>query len=148
MAIPPMEDRQDHMENSRLPTRNEIEELVGFLPLLYAEGYQPVKQWHGGKPDAAGVIQMPFPEYDQGVEDFFRAAGRGCWCDYGYDPSEAGQMINDADFIKHSSLEEIKTMLTYCVRGERFGDGHWEAMIENGNIRRLLERLAELVSLM
>jgi hypothetical protein len=35
-------------------------------------------------------------------------------------------------------------MLTYCVRGERFSDGHWGAMIEAGYVRRLLERLAEL----
>ena len=136
------------MTTTRPPTITEINELVNFLPKLYAEGLQLVEQWHGGKPDAAGVIQMPYPEYNPVVEDFFHAAGKECWCDYGYDPSEAGQMINDADFIKRSSLEEIKTMLTYCVRGERFGDGHWEAMIENGNIRRLLERLAELVSLM
>jgi len=37
-------------------------------------------------------------------------------------------------------------MLTYCVRGERFGDGDWGAMIEDGHVRRLLERLAEIQS--
>ena len=41
---------------------------------------------------------------------------------------------------------QIKTMLTYCVRGERFGDGHWAAMIEGGHVRRLLERLTEMRS--
>jgi hypothetical protein len=30
------------------------------------------------------------------------------------------------------------------VRGERFNEGHWGAMIEQGYVRRLLERLAEL----
>ena len=35
-------------------------------------------------------------------------------------------------------------MLTYCVRGERFSDGHWEAMVESGVIRSILERLQEL----
>ena len=32
-------------------------------------------------------------------------------------------------------------MLTYYVRGERFCDGHLDAMITEGHIRRLLERL-------
>ena len=32
-------------------------------------------------------------------------------------------------------------MLTFCVRGECFSDGHWAEMIEKGYIRRLLERL-------
>jgi hypothetical protein len=35
-------------------------------------------------------------------------------------------------------------MLTYCVRGERFSEGHWGAMIEQGHVRRLLERLVEI----
>jgi hypothetical protein len=37
-----------------------------------------------------------------------------------------------------------KTMLTFCVWGERFCDGHWAAMNQGGHVRRLLERLAEL----
>ena len=32
-------------------------------------------------------------------------------------------------------------MLTFCVRGERFSDGHWAEMIEKGYIRQLLEQL-------
>lgn len=35
-------------------------------------------------------------------------------------------------------------MLTYCVRGERFFAGHWSAMIEQGYICRLLQRLRQL----
>lgn len=136
------------MKETRTPTRAEIDALIAFLPKLYAEGFKPVIQWHGGKPDPDGLIQMPYPEYNRVVEDFFRAAGKDCWCDYDYDPVEAGQMINNADFIKNCSLDQVKTMLTYCVRGERFGDGHWEAMIEMGNLRRLLERLVVIGSLM
>jgi hypothetical protein len=29
-------------------------------------------------------------------------------------------------------LESIKTLLTYCVRGVRFCDGHWESIIQSG----------------
>ncbi len=136
------------MKDTRPPSISEINELIAFLPKLYAEGFKPVNQWHGGTSDVNGVIMMPFPEYNQVVEDFFRAAGKECWCDYGYDPSEAGQMIRDTEFVKNSSLAQIKTMLTYYVRGERFCDGHWGAMIESGYIRNLLERLSELASLM
>jgi hypothetical protein len=35
-------------------------------------------------------------------------------------------------------------MLTYCVRGERFSDGHWAAMLESGRIVALLKRLRAL----
>ena len=37
-------------------------------------------------------------------------------------------------------------MLTFCVRGERFSDGHWAEMIEVGYIGFLLERLIVLQS--
>jgi hypothetical protein len=55
-------------------------------------------------------------------------------------------MLKDQNGIKTSSLSQIKTMLTFCVRGERFSDGHWAQMIEQGHIRRLLERLNEIKS--
>jgi len=55
-------------------------------------------------------------------------------------------MLRDENLVKTASLFQIKTMLTFCVRGERFSDGHWAAMIEKGYIRRLLERLNEIKS--
>ena len=136
------------MNKTRQPTTAEINELIAFLPKLYGEGFEPVKQWHGGKQEDKQIMTMPWPEYNRVVTDFFRTAGKECWCDYGYDPDQAGQMIRDADNVKNSSLDQVKTMLTYCVRGERFCDGHWGEMIERGTIRNLLERLTELGSLM
>lgn len=129
---------------SRLPTLHEIDELLAFLPRLYAEGFSPVRRWHGGTARPDGVIMMPWPEYDEVVEAFYGSAARECWLDYGYNPTVAQAMLQDQVLVAAASLDQIKTMLTYCVRGERFCDGHWEAMIELGHIRRLLERLREL----
>ena len=53
-------------------------------------------------------------------------------------------MLVSDDGVRDATIEQIKTMLTYCVRGERFNDGHWAAMLEGGHVRRLLERLAEI----
>jgi Family of unknown function (DUF6508) len=132
--------------NTRTPTSQELEELVSFLPRLYAEGFTPIKRWGGGTIDQDGVLTMPWPEYDKVVEDFFRVASSACWSDYDYRPEEAGRMLQNDDVIRTADLDQIKTMLTYCVRGERFCDGHWGAMIEGGYVRRLLQRLAELRS--
>jgi hypothetical protein len=130
-----------------LPTLPEIEELVAFLPRLYAQGFVPVKQWHGGIKREDGVYTMPWPEYDELVNEFFRAAASECWLDYDYRPEDAYRMLADEDFVKNADLNPVKTMLTYCVRGERFSDGHWGEMIEGGHVRRLLQRLAELGSI-
>jgi len=132
-------------KETRLPTPDEIKALVSFLPRLYVAGFNPIIRWEGGNKDADGIIHMPWPIYDKLVEEFIRTASRECWLDYGYRPEDAYQMLKNDEVIKSADLAGIKTMLTFIVRGERFGDGHWGEMIERGYVRRLLERLVELV---
>ena len=129
------------MEKKQLPTLQEIEKLTAFLPRLYAEGFSPVQNWEGGEKRKDGSFTMPYPNYDPLVEEFFRQVSGGGWLDYEYNPEQAYQMLKDENAIKTASLSQIQTMLTFCIRGERFSDGHWAQMIEEGYIRRLLERL-------
>ena len=124
-----------------LPTYQEMQELAAFLPRLYSEGFKPVVKWNGGDRGEDGIFRLPYPVYDPVVEEFFQHAASECWLDYEYRPEEAARMLSDEGFVKSASLLQIKTMLTFCVRGERFSDGHWAEMIENGNIRRILERI-------
>ena len=130
-------------ENNALPTLQEIEELTAFLPRLYAEGFSPILKWEGGEKRRDGSFTVPYPNYDPVVEEFFNAV-RGAWIDYEYNPELAYQMLRDEQAVRNASLVQMKSMLTFCVRGERFSDGHWGAMIEKGFIRRLLERLDEI----
>jgi hypothetical protein len=111
---------------------------------LYAAGFSPVLSWEGGK-KTDGTYSLTYPNYHPLVEEFFRVVS-GAWLDYEYNPELAYQMLKDESLIKRASLAQIKTMLTFCVRGERFSDGHWGEMIEKGYIRRLLERLVELAA--
>lgn len=129
---------------SRKPTPQEIKTLVAFLPNLYAPGLSPVKEWHGGDKNDEGIITIPWPEYQPIVEEFFRIASSEWWTDYEYQSKSAWQILDDEEAVNSADLEEIKTMLTYCVRGERFCTGHWGAVIESGCIRQLLQRLAAL----
>jgi len=129
------------MKKSRLPTNQEIDDLTTYLPKLYAEGFSPIVDWGGGEKRAEGSITVPYPNYHNTTEEFFRLAARECWLDYEYIPEDAGRMLRDEDFIRSASLDQVKTMLTFCLRGERFSDGHWGEMIEGGQIRRLLKRL-------
>lgn len=128
---------------SRRPTARDIAELVAFLPRLTADGFNPVQRWSGG-PGPDGVIQWPYPDYDPVVQEFFRMAYKDCWTDFHYGIAEAGSMLKDEALVQTADLDQVKTMLTWCVRGERFCDGHWAGVIQAGHIRRLLQRLAEL----
>jgi hypothetical protein len=128
----------------RLPTEAEFDELLAFLNELYREGFEAVGDWGQLPGSEAGAVVMPAPRYHQQVVDFVDAASRDIWTDYEYSPLDAWQMLQDPERVAHASLEQVKSMLTYCVRGERFSDGHWARMIEGGYVRRLLERLAKL----
>lgn len=132
------------MESSRLPTLDEIEELTAYLPRLYAPGFSPVIRWEGGVVRPDGVMHLPYPEYDPLVREFFYKLGGEQWLDYEYNNKDAGGMLRDKPRVRTASLEDVRAMLTFCLRGERFSDGHWEEMIEKGHIRRLLERLNEI----
>ena len=126
-------------------TREKIDVLVRFLPLFSVPGREFIKKLGGGQPTQDGqAITMPFPIYDDDVAEFFHLAGQPCWSNYGYDPKQAQEMIGNDRLIARATLEHIKTMLTYCVRGERFSDGHWYAMLKSGRITAILQRLAVL----
>ena len=128
--------------NTRNPTPKEIEKLVSYLPLLYGDGFKPINERKDSKPRSSnGLFDLGPPDYNEIVEDFFHLASSDCWTDYDHDTSEASRLLEDEKLIMNANLAQIKTMLTYCVRGERFCTGHWGAMIEEGCIRRILQRL-------
>ena len=121
-------------------TGEDIDALLEFLPRFERPG-RTFAKWGDVEKNADGSISLPFPTYDEDVEEFFRLVGQRGWLDYGYKPEEAARMLEDGEFIRHASLEQIKTMLTFCVRGERFCDGHRESLLKGGQIVALLRRL-------
>ena len=128
------------------PKPKDIQEMVSFLPRLYQDGFKPIKKWEGGILQNDGSYNTPYPRYRPEVIAFYKIAMKSIWMDHNYNPDKAWKMLLDHEFVANASLAQIKTMITLCVRGERFMDGHWAMMIEHGHIRRLLERLAILNS--
>ena len=121
-------------------TREDIDALLEFL-LPFERPSREFAKWAGGETLGDGSITMPYPVYDEDVQEFFKRVGQRGWLDVGYKPEEAARMLADGEFIKRANLEQIRTMLTYCVRGERFCDGHRESLLEGGQIVALLRRL-------
>jgi hypothetical protein len=80
------------------------------------------------------------------VDDFFRLAGQECWLDAEYLAIDPARMLDDDEAIGAATLEQVRAMLTYCVRAERFGDGSWEGFLRSGRITALLRRLQVLRS--
>lgn len=122
-------------------TSDDIDELLEASVALASLDGRFLEQWGGGNRLPDGAIEMPYPIYPEAVSRFFRVAGAEPWSDYNYSPSRAGEMVRDRGLIGRASLDQIRTMLTWCVRGERFCDGHWAAVLNDGTISLLLERL-------
>jgi hypothetical protein len=128
----------------RNPTLEEMGNLTAFLPLLYQEGAAAVVRWRGETKRTDGAVTLPWPDYSAVVKEFFGGGSGKCWTDPDYLSSGAQELLLDARKVAGVTLEQVRSMLTFCCRGERFCDGHWAAMLEQGHVCRLLERVAEL----
>ena len=120
-----------------------IEELLALLPAFEAEGFTAAKSWTGGE-TSPGVFTWQVPIYVDAVHTFIDVGSKDFWLDCEYVDKDAGQWLRRPGFIEQASLDEIKTMLTFIIRGERFCDGHIQGRIEDGHVVALLRRLAAL----
>jgi len=124
-------------------TIEKMDQLLVFLPAFNCPGRRFVKGWRG-QADCPFNTGLPTRIYEEDVRLFFDAAAQPYWTDRTYSPQAAAEMLKDDQRIGKATLGEIKSMLTYCVRGERFIDGHWGNMLSSGKIMRILERLQVL----
>jgi hypothetical protein len=107
--------------------------LLMFLPRFEEPGRTYLKGWQGR-----------LPQYPDDVVAFFRWAKDGVWIDPGYDPKIASKLIQDDAYIAQATVDELRPLITFCVRGERFHDGHWANMLEQGRVQAILRRLKEI----
>ena len=124
-------------------TLEDINALLRFLPLFDVPG-RSFARWTQPRKTASGALVGPYPEYPDDVQAFYLLAGSGCWQDFGYSPKRSSEMLADPERIRTATLPEFRSMLTYCVRSERFGDGSWEHWLQEGYIVALLKRLQAL----
>lgn len=127
-----------------LPTRDDIAELLAFRPRFDAPGFVPVRRWGGGKSTTDGSFTMPWPEYETAVSEFVKAASKLCWKDHEYVSKPVQDWLQEPAGIEAALLDQLRSLLTYFVRGERFCDGHRAAMISEGYVTRILQRLEVL----
>ena len=133
------------MISTRQPTAKDIQELVAFLPKLYADGFEPVAGYTKGGKDKDGVITLSHPIYGALVDEFVEFIyAQNCWVDYNYLATTEKLDLNDPLTIANATTPKIQALITFFLRGERFCDGFWGGMIETGYVRRLLERLSEM----
>jgi hypothetical protein len=104
-------------------------------------------EWQSSKIDqTTKKINLGYPNYPKVVIEFIESASQGFWADKEYLENSKQAGFLDSEYINNANFSRIKTMITYIVRGERFGDGHWATFIEDGTINKILKRIDEINS--
>src|SRR5690606_35486295 len=119
-------------------TKAQADELLAFLP-SFEQADKPRAEWVSGeKTGEPGVFIMPYPQYDAEVVRFFDLVRQPQWIDSDYDPETAHAWLDDEGADARATIEQVRSMLTCCLRAERFCDGAWLGFIEDGSLVRLL----------
>ena len=96
-----------------------------------------------GENDERG-LHFPYPIYTNQLERFFSLLSAEAWSLSDYDPVLIGDQIGDQAYIETADWERLKGICTYCFQGEKFCDGHWGNLVEDGVIAALVKRIEEL----
>lgn len=81
----------------------------------------------------------PYPDYSKEIYDALNIL------DTDVDYISNISKIENKD-IESMNIDDIRTMLTFIARGERFCDGHIAEFVCNGILFKLMVRLKELIS--
>lgn len=129
----------------RSPARLDIEALVAFLPMFTPPFDEALARQVVPESDGS-TVYAPYIVYDESISEFFRLVGKPPWGGYAYNIADCERQFEEVGFIERASIPELAGLLMYCERGERFGDGHWSAMIREGKVYRILLRLDILLN--
>lgn len=105
---------------------------------------RPLVDWHGGQPDADGVIQMPFPTDHPAVDELIEALGQANaiavfdWMDW--DGAHRYQRASD---VLRAPVADAVRLITTFVRSEKFADGTIASAVEDGRLLAAAQRVLD-----
>jgi hypothetical protein len=122
--------------------------LAGYTETFEPHG--PIGRWQGGLADAAGVIQMPWYDYQPGVDRFVadmyaaKLVRPVDWMSWAGTP-KAQQLISDPARIAEATHDDLIYLVTTILRGERFSDGEIAGAYERGTLVAITQRAQVLL---
>ncbi len=129
-------------DKTKTMTQNDIadyQKLVDYLPTIDEISQDSVR----------AVTDGCYYIYKKKVNEFFTLLGNVCEnrnivINYQfYNPNE---LLEDDEKIANANLLEIRAMLTFFTRGERFFDGFRNARLKNAQVKKVLQRLKKLIN--
>ena len=124
-----------------------VESVLSFREALEHRAKAPIKEWDGGRDPNSGVLTLPYPKYHADILDFFTALSvlLSLWIPDATDYLDISEKFRvDHNAVAVARPDEVKALLTFVLRGEKYCDGFWGTQLSSGSVIALLERLEEL----
>lgn len=142
--------RKDYIEElserlHRSLAKRSIDKLLAFIPYFENVNEKNACSWGGGEKLGENHFSMPYPIYEQTLEDFIQAVYSSNLICYNYleviekHGLHGTEEMNTA--IEESDLELTLAILTGYIRQERFCDGLWESAVKDKTFLKILRRL-------
>ena|GEM_PF-193706 len=131
-------------------TKRSIDKLLAFIPYFENVNEKNACSWGGGEKLGENHFSMPYPIYEQTLEDFIQAVYSSNLICYNYleviekNGLHGTEEMNTA--IEESDLELTLAILTGYIRQERFCDGLWESALKDKTFLKILRRLERLMA--
>jgi hypothetical protein len=118
-----------------IPTREELDAVLAFLPIFKEEGYEATYPAFNGWPIAKKEVQA-----------FIQAlSSAGMFFPFDWPAwKEARALYDDPALLAQADLLTLRKLFTTHIRTDRFTEGHLAHVIENGHITAMLRRLRTL----
>jgi hypothetical protein len=104
-------------------------------------------RWEGGERGADGSITMPYFSMSKEAFELFGVVGKYAPLDATFNWGAWGQtaegqaLIHDREALSRATREELRRLLTLCIRSDRFVEGQLEAHFQSGLLTAILRRL-------
>lgn len=125
-----------------VPNQTQIEKAIAFL-----ENFKnPQQSFLVNQKDHRGLTLKHSFQYRKDVREFFILLQDSEWDYLDYLSPEIRDFIKHPQKIQFANLKQIKGILTYCRKGERYVEGHRNVMLKRGVVQEALKRLKNLNS--
>ena len=136
------------MSDNAATLRSHLQAIAGFLPKFEEPGFV-FGEWDGGKANAEGVITMPYFTLSDEAYSFVRTCNEHGWVEPFDWPAwaqtaEAIALWQNADSLNRATPDQLRKLLTVCIRRDRFVEGALASYYESGFLVRILKRAATL----
>lgn len=121
--------------DNQVPSRESVMELVQYLDILYPKGkaINPVKSQD----------EWSCSVYKNEVDEFFRLVGKK-WIARRGIMDKGNDLFSNKDKIRRATWDDLKSVLTYCIRMNRLSDSGFDDVISQGIVQLVLLRMKEL----